>query len=313
MTEVSIIIPVYNAAPFLRECIDSVLGQTFRDWELILVDDASTDGSLDICRSYADKDSRIKVIAAGKGEVSATRNKGLDAATGRYVMFVDADDVITPDALSTLLIHAGEGEIVVGQFVYAEKNPLTTACGLDSAVVVEPTEAIVRTLYQEPEFHNSVWAKIFDRKIFKNDRFVEGRKYEDLECTIRFYLAARHIVVLKKQIYWYRANPASFINSLSPARADALWATDTLLEQARPLGAEAEKAARSRRFSAYCNIFGIAVKTGNADLAARCLKVIRDERAAVLRDPHVRVKNKLAAALSYLGPTVMRAVFSRVY
>lgn len=313
MTEVSIIIPVYNAEPFLRECIDSVLAQTFTDWELILVDDASTDRSLEICRAYAADDHRIKVIAAQKGEVSATRNRGLDVAAGNYVMFIDADDAITPDALALLHSYTRRGDIIVGQFVYSRENPLTEARRSDSFEVVSPTEAIIRTLYQEREFHNSVWAKLFARHIFDNNRFVEGRKYEDLECTIRFYLEANQIVVIHKQIYWYRENPSSFINSLSPARADALWATDTLLEQARTLGSEVEKAARSRRFSAYCNIFGIAVKTGNDELARRCMKVILQERSAILDDPHVRLKNKIAAALSYLGKRAMKTIFARVY
>ncbi|MBD5216263.1 MAG: glycosyltransferase family 2 protein [Bacteroidales bacterium] len=314
MTDVSIIIPVYNAAPFLRECIDSVLAQTYTAWELILVDDASTDGSADICRQYAARDERVRLISADRGEVSATRNKGIDAARGRYIMFVDADDALTPDALALLRAHAGQADVVVGQFVYSPENTLAAASrGADAVETVAPVEAIIRTLYQDPEFHNSPWAKLYARHIFDGERFVKGRKYEDLESFLRFYLRANCIAVLKKKIYWYRESPGSFINSLSPARADALWAVDSLLSQAQALGPEVVKAARSRRFSAYCNIFGIAIKTGNVALAQRCFNVIKEERRAILTDPRVRLKNKLAAALSYLGYRAMKATFSRVY
>ena len=313
MTDVSIIIPVYNAAPFLRECIDSVLAQTYTAWELILVDDASTDGSADICRQYAARDERVRLISADRGEVSATRNKGIDAARGHYIMFVDADDALTPDALTRLRSHADIADIVVGQFVYSPLNTLTASRGSEAVEIVSPVEAIIRTLYQNPEFHNSPWAKLYARHIFDGERFVEGRKYEDLESFLRFYLRANSIAVLKKKIYWYRESPGSFINSLSPARADALWAVDSLLSQAQALGPEVVKAARSRRFSAYCNIFGIAIRTGNTALAQQCLNVIKGERLAILTDPRVRLKNKLAAALSYLGCRAMKAVFGRVY
>ena len=313
MTDVSIIIPVYNAAPFLRECIDSVLAQTYTAWELILVDDASTDGSADICRQYAARDERVRLISADRGEVSATRNKGIDAARGRYIMFVDADDALTPDALTRLRSHADIADIVVGQFVYSPGNTLTASRGSEAVEIVSPVEAIIRTLYQEPEFHNSPWAKLYARHIFDGEGFVEGRKYEDLESFLRFYLKANRISVLKKKIYWYRESAGSFINSLSPARADALWAVDSLLSQAQVLGREVLNAARSRRFSAYCNIFGIAIRTGNTALAQQCLNVIKEERRAILTDPRVRLKNKLAAALSYLGCRAMKAVFGRMY
>lgn len=99
MPKVSIIVPVYKAEKYLNRCIDSILAQTFTDWELLLIDDGSTDRSGDICDEYAKKDTRIRVFHKENGGVSSARNLGLDSAQGEWVTFIDADDYILPDFL----------------------------------------------------------------------------------------------------------------------------------------------------------------------------------------------------------------------
>ena len=102
MPAVSVVIPVYNSAKYLRECLDSIVAQTFSDWEIIAVDDGSSDESPEILDEYAAKDSRIKVIHKANAGVSAARNDGLDAAQGEYVVFVDSDDLLVVNALDIL-------------------------------------------------------------------------------------------------------------------------------------------------------------------------------------------------------------------
>ena len=99
MPKISIIVPIYNSERYLRECIESVIGQSFADMELVLVDDGSTDSSPDICSEYAAVDGRIKVVTQPNGGLSAARNKGIDAASGEYLFFIDSDDTIHHDAL----------------------------------------------------------------------------------------------------------------------------------------------------------------------------------------------------------------------
>ena len=103
---ISIIVPIYNASQYLRECIESILSQSFRDFELILINDGSTDESLSICKSYERQDDRITVISGANGGVSKARNRGLDAAKGEWITFADADDYFLDDALSTLYERA---------------------------------------------------------------------------------------------------------------------------------------------------------------------------------------------------------------
>lgn len=102
-TLISVIVPVYNVLPYLKECLDSVISQSFPDFEIIIVDDGSTDGSIDLCREYALSDSRITIIAQKNGGVSVARNTGIAASRGEYICFVDADDTLAPDALLRLL------------------------------------------------------------------------------------------------------------------------------------------------------------------------------------------------------------------
>ena len=106
MATVSIIIPVYNAEHTLERCVDSVLGQEFTDFELLLVDDGSSDGSPALCDRYAAQDSRVRVIHKENGGVSAARNAAMDLAEGEFLQFLDSDDWITPDATKLLLRSA---------------------------------------------------------------------------------------------------------------------------------------------------------------------------------------------------------------
>ncbi len=120
MPQISVIVPVYNVEKYLSRCIDSILNQTFSDFELILVDDGSPDQSGKICDEYALKDSRVKVIHKKNGGVSAARNTGIDEAVGEYIMFVDSDDYIDENMLSDMMIHNGVDAIFCG-FTYVDK------------------------------------------------------------------------------------------------------------------------------------------------------------------------------------------------
>ena len=104
---ISVIVPVYNVAPYLRDCLDSVLRQKFGDFELICVDDGSTDGSSVILGEYAEKDMRVHIVRRANGGLSAARNSGLEVAVGEYVYFLDGDDSIVPDALAQRVRHSG--------------------------------------------------------------------------------------------------------------------------------------------------------------------------------------------------------------
>lgn len=308
---ISVIVPVHNDAAYLPDCVESILGQTSVEVELILVDDASADASADMCRAYAASHSQVRTVRTAGVGVSQARNIGLAMASGSYIAFADADDCYMPGALSAMLgiMESAEGcDIVVSQFARRRDDatpPRHTA-------LLSPEEAIEATLYQRPLQHPSAWAKLYRRRIFEEcpEPFVAGRRYEDLESCPRLYAAARAIAVTDARLYYYRPNMSSFINTWSPARADALWAVDSIREFVGRRYPALAAAALSRSFSAYFNVFNLASAAGRDELVGHCRRFIAAHRRAILADPCVRLKNKAGAILSYFPGLGM---LSRLY
>ncbi len=294
MSKISIIVPVYNALPFLDECIDSIRSQDFTDWELMLVDDGSTDGSGSVCDRAAEADARIRVLHIDNGGQARARNHGLDLAVGRYITFVDADDRLLPGALRTMIeaerAHGGDAVIVGGFTRGTDTRPHA-----GTAQVYTAAQAIEHSLYQRG-IEPNVWARLFPTELFRQIRFVDGLYYEDLEIFYRL-LDAHHgpVVELPDTVYYYRPNPGSFINTWSERRLDVLTVTDALVER------YGSPAARSRRLSAAFNMFVLAGRHGRRDVADRCWLTIKAGRHEAVADRRVRLKNKAAALLSYLG------------
>ena len=122
--KVSVVVPVYNVESYLEKCMDSIVGQTYSNLEIILVNDRSTDGSCEICEKYAGRDGRIKLISKKNGGLSDARNAGLDAASGEYLFFVDSDDFLELNAISELVSRAKayEADVVVCNYTYAHEK-----------------------------------------------------------------------------------------------------------------------------------------------------------------------------------------------
>lgn len=204
ITKVSIIIPVYNAGKYVRDAIDSVLNQTFNDFELILVDDGSTDESGSIIDSYADKDSRVRVFHKVNGGVSSARNLGLDNAKGEWIAFADADDWFEKDALYKLYGAANRNNVDV---------VLANICkvGLENRQIMYVNKSEYSTKFL-PMKHSALWGYLFRRDIIEKHRtrFVEGLAYS--EDRVFMYAIAPNITqqsVIPDVVYNYRLNPDS--------------------------------------------------------------------------------------------------------
>lgn len=311
----SVIVPAYNAAAYLGECAASILPQLSQGSTLVIVDDASTDATPDICRRLRDAHPSKVVIAAGGGRgVSAARNLGLTLAESDLVAFCDADDAYAPDALA-LLCRAfdSDPEVDIASGTFCRRH---MPCP-DVRVIPEltsGTEALRLMLYQRPGRHESAWAKVYRRSILTGtDGFVEGMRYEDLEIVPRLYLSARRVAHFDTPVYYYRDHPEGFLNNYTPDRADALRAVDSICAAVEGQGSALEAAARSRRFSADFNIFALASIHGDASLAGRCWQRLVANRRSILADGEVRLKNRLGALLTYLSRPLTAAVARRVY
>lgn len=297
---VSVIVPVYNDEKYLAECIDSILSQSYRQIEVILVDDGSSDSSGKICDKYADTDKRVRVIHKPNGGVSAARNAGVSAASGDFIMMVDADDVLHPLIIDTLL-----EAIVSNPVCTASVCRFTTKSKADMSVsgnvsVITPREAVTRVLYQDG-LDSSLCAKLLPTEAVKKCPEPEGCRYEDLDTIYRIYeCVGGNIACVSSAMYYYRINGDNFINNFTSDRLDVLIVTDRI-ERHYADDPALLRAANDRKFSANYNMYLLAEQAGNREVALRCWQVIKAYRKRVLTDPRVRLKNKVGAILSFLG------------
>lgn len=213
-TSISIIIPIYNAASYLRECLDSVLMQSFTDFELILVNDGSIDNSLRICKEYSQKDNRIRVIDGPNCGVSAARNKGLQIASGSWITFVDADDYFLNNALSILYQRA----IQTGTDLVLA-NALKLKNGKFSELHCLKNEVLPNAIISIKHF--ALWGYLFNADIIRKYRlrFIDGLAYS--EDRIFIYQMAQYcktIAFCNKPIYVYRVNATSACSSQNGVR-----------------------------------------------------------------------------------------------
>lgn len=176
MPELSVIVPVYKVEPYLPKCVDSILMQTFRDFELILIDDGSPDNCGAICEQYAARDDRIKVIHQANAGVSAARNAGLNIASGDYIGFVDSDDWIEPEMYATMLAVAKEKQVdvVICGIQYTDVDFVKQTPSLPTEGSYT-TEDLLRALFGMPNpLGGGVWNKLFARTTLETVRFRCG-------------------------------------------------------------------------------------------------------------------------------------------
>lgn len=201
----SVIIPVHNSEKYLKRCLNSVLHQTFHDMEIIAVDNGSTDTSLEILRSFADADGRIKIISQENRGPSGARNAGLEVATGRWISFIDSDDELHLEMYETLFSHYGEEDalyfsaeeyIVKGDTLIPDHSGYFDVPFSGSVTIKEEDVA---------HFSKAVWDKLFLRKNIEalQLRFPEGITFEDNFFVINYFLMYHKVLFIKKKLYKY--------------------------------------------------------------------------------------------------------------
>lgn len=218
MCKVSIIIPIYNVAAWLPETLDSVLNQTFRDFELILVDDGATDGSGEICDAYAQKDSRIRVIHQENAGVSAARNTGVAAAKGEYIGFTDSDDIIEADMFQVMVSLAEKHDADVVQCQHDRADVLNQAPRSTDHRVMNGADFVRRMFTKKGGAYTnqvSLCTKICKSILFENIVFPVGRVYEDEQETYKLCLKAVRLVETDDILYHYIKRENSIITGIS--------------------------------------------------------------------------------------------------
>lgn len=204
---ISIIVPVYKVEPYLRQCVDSILGQTYRDIEVLLIDDGSPDRCGEICDEYGAKDQRVRVFHTENRGLSAARNLGLREAKGEYIGFVDSDDWIEPDMYEVLLRRMQETGADIGVcgigYEFTTKS-IESPC---AEAVYEPNEAIYALICGD--LKNCVMNKLWIRKAALQLAFPEGHVYEDISSVYKVLIETTSVATVHQPLYRYRQRKGS--------------------------------------------------------------------------------------------------------
>lgn len=206
---VSIIVPIYNAEQYLRRCVDSILNQEYTDFELLLVNDGSTDASGDICEEYGDRDPRVIVIQKENTGVSDSRNRAIDRARGKYLQFLDSDDWITPDA-TRLFVRAAEEygcDMVISDFYRVVGERLSTKGDIEEEGVLTREEFAAHMMENPADFYYGVlWNKLYRRDIVEEHNLrmdTDINWCEDFMFNLEYIRYAKVFYALHAPIYYY--------------------------------------------------------------------------------------------------------------
>jgi len=317
---VTVVVPVYNVEPYLSQCLQSIVSQSYRNLEILVVDDGSTDVSGELCDQWAQRDKRITVVHQPNGGLSAARNTALDTMHGDYVTMVDSDDVLASNDSVAVLLHLlqqHDADVVVGKWMHFDNKvpAVPTTSGKDDSVrCYDSQQALSEILYQR-SITNSSCSRLFDARLFDQVRYPKGKLYEDVAIVYPLIKRARKVVTTDHLVYFYRQRPGSILQRFTPARADILDILEQLEGQLQDEQPRLLPAVRSRLLSAYFNILLLneGCETPVAGLSQRCWQGIRRLRGGCLRDPMVRLKNKAGIMASHMGQRTFCKLFSHNY
>lgn len=228
---ISVVIPVYRVEKYLARCLESVRNQTYRDLEIILVDDGSPDNCGELCDRFAREDARVKAYHKANGGLSDARNFGVERANGEYVTFIDSDDYIAPDYVEYLyqLLQKHDADISCCCMVntQADRAEYGVNTEIPSEQLLTGWEASMALLNQLYTVLVTAWGKLYRRDIVKKFPFPVGKKHEDEATTCKFYYEARKVAVGNRCLYAYYQNPESITHTKGSAlNMDAIWAME---------------------------------------------------------------------------------------
>ena len=312
---ISIIIPVYNVEQYLEACMKSILNQTYQHIEVILVDDGATDSSGKMCDYYATVDKRVKVIHKKNGGLSDARNKGISQASGEYIMFVDSDDIVSPDFVEYLwnLLEYTSADIAICDPVHCYPGK---SCNFEPETlrkVFKPEEAIVEMLYQK-SFLVAAWGKLYKKECFKDIFFPYGMLFEDSAIMYKVFDKTQKIVYGNAKLYGYMHRDGSITTkTFSKKDCDILIICDQLTEYMSSRSKKLQNAACSYQAAAAFRIYMNAPRNGMFESEIKkSQQLLKVNRKLLMQDPYIRKKLKMALLLYTFARPMMPIVYKKI-
>jgi glycosyltransferase involved in cell wall biosynthesis len=303
--KISIIVPIYNVEVYLNRCIDSIINQTYHNIEIILVDDGSPDNCGQICDSYAEQDQRIKVIHQQNQGLSGARNSGIEVAIGKYIAFVDSDDMIHPQYIEVLYKSCEQEKAQIGMCQFetvkeANSQPSKQVHLVEYGKIskdIQDGGSAIRQMYEEDYYieYTVAWNKLYDACLFNEIRFPVGKIHEDEATTYKLLYIAKKVVRVEQKLYYYLIRENSITNSsFSLRRLDFLEALKDRIQFLAQYGEKELQAYSQCRYYYAMVLVWEEMSTVKAyNIQRRKLRwIIISYWPVVCRLPNVSVKKK---------------------
>ena len=286
--KISVIVPVYNVESYLRRCIDSILDQTYKNIEIVLIDDGSTDSSGDICDIYADRYAIIKSIHKENKGPSDTRNVGVENAKGEYIYFLDSDDYIIRDCLDILYKNAKESDadLSCGSFGFFDDNhPVQIKARTNSVSSCSGEKACIDLLYGRC-FYTSSCNILIKQNIARGSLFPVGKYHEDEMTTFRYFLKASRVVKTEIQTYFYYQREGSIMHSRGQPVIDEALSADYYVDVCGKVGGMVSKAALCKKYFLYVDVLESypEIREKEPELYCKLKEYVRHNSISIMLD-----------------------------
>ncbi len=310
--KVSIIIPIYKVEKYLRKCLDSVVAQTYKNIEVILVDDGSPDSCGKICDEYVERYSFIKVIHQNNQGLSAARNNAVPQSTGEFITFIDSDDFVTPDYVEYLvsLMKKNCAEISVGGTVYQyEEKPIKAPKEETKTGFCSVEKALINMNYGQ-DFSVNAWGKLYKRELVERHPYPVEKLYEDLANTYIIVSSSNGVAYGNKQIYYWLQRTGSIMHSgFNEKQYDGISAVKNQLAFVTENYPNAIQAAKVRYMAKIAELMSIAFQSTNSESIYKRLKSEMLYYNEVMVDQKVKKSLKIRLVALKLGYFPAKMVF----
>ena len=224
---VTVVVPIYNTEKYLRQCIESIVSQTYPDLQIILVDGDSPDNSKKICEEYAAKDSRITILCHENEGLSSDRNVGIDIAKGEYITFIDGDDFIAPDMIENMLkaAQSENADMVACQVIRCEEYDTPETVEFPKPAFSNESYSDgdkMRVFMQGEKIGTTAWAKLYRTNMFRKIKYPVGKNHEDVYTTYQLVHIANKLCIINAVEYVYRKNLSGLSKGFSMTRLDSI-------------------------------------------------------------------------------------------
>lgn len=313
MPEITVIVPVYKVEPYLETCVNSILAQTFTDYEILLIDDGSPDSCGEICDAFEKRYPFIKAVHCENGGLSAARNVGITQAKGRYLSFIDSDDFIAPDMLETFyrLITDNQADISACGIMDCFGERKTLRCPAGQTIICNAEKGIRIILAGEKLSVNAV-NKLYKKSLFDNIRFPVGKTSEDAFVMIKLFGLAATVAITTDPKYFYIHREDSITTKdYRPSDLAVIEAYEQNFQYIRKAYPSLEQQAEFRWLWSYWYILEKMVFSTKMEYDGDRKKIIlflRKKMGRVLRNPYFSKKRKLVALTLMINWNLYRRI-----